>query len=51
LFLTGISSLTHVLTGRDELPFLANWGGGLSLIAFGIIAYCLIRLPLRKKPA
>jgi len=51
LFLTGVSSLTHVLTGRDELPFLAAWGGWLSLLAFAIIAYTLIRLPLRKKAA
>ncbi len=48
LFLSGVSSLTHVVTGRDELPFLANWGGPLSLIAFGILAYCLIQVPLRK---
>jgi putative OPT family oligopeptide transporter len=48
LFLTGVSSLTHVITGRDELPFLAAWGGWLSLIAFAIIAYALIRVPLRK---
>jgi len=51
LFLTGVSSLTHVLTGHDELPFLASGGGWISLIAFGIIAYVLIRLPLRKRPA
>lgn len=51
LFLTGVSSLTHVFTGRDELPFLAAWGGWLSLIAFAIIAYVLIRVPLRRKSA
>jgi hypothetical protein len=51
VFLTGVSSLTHVFTGRDELPFLASWGGWLSLIAFAILAYCLIRVPLRKKSA
>jgi putative OPT family oligopeptide transporter len=49
LFLTGVSSLTHVITGLDQLPFLANWGGWLSLIAFAIIAYVLIRIPLRKR--
>ena len=48
LFLAGVSSLTHVFTGRDELPFLATWGGWLSLLAFASLAYCLIRLPLRK---
>jgi putative OPT family oligopeptide transporter len=49
LFLAGVSSLTHVFTGLDHLPFVPNWGGWLSLIAFGIIAYCLIRVPLRKR--
>ncbi|HZO98951.1 MAG TPA: oligopeptide transporter, OPT family [Terriglobia bacterium] len=48
LFLTGISSLTKLITGFNELPFLAAWGGWISLLAFGIIAYCLIRIPLRK---
>jgi putative OPT family oligopeptide transporter len=48
LFLTGITSLTKLLTGLDALPFLAPWGGWISLVAFGIIAYVLIRLPLRK---
>jgi putative OPT family oligopeptide transporter len=42
-------SITHLLTGRDELPFLAAWGGWLSLIAFAVLAYSLIRLPLRRK--
>jgi putative OPT family oligopeptide transporter len=41
-------SLTHLLTGRDELPFLAAWGGWLSLIVFAVLAYSLIRLPLRR---
>ncbi len=48
LSLTGVASLTKVFTGRGELPFLANWGGPLSLVAFGILAYSLIRLPLRR---
>jgi putative OPT family oligopeptide transporter len=51
LFLTGISSLTKLLTGLETLPFVAAWGGRISLVAFAVIAYCLIRLPLRKKPA
>jgi len=37
-----------VMTGHDELPFLANWGGWISLGAFAIIAYILIQVPLRK---
>jgi putative OPT family oligopeptide transporter len=51
LFLTGISSLTKFLTGLETLPFVAAWGGWISLVAFAVIAYCLICLPLRKKPA
>jgi len=36
----------------DELPFLGAWRGWLSLIAFAIIAYSLITVPLgRKAPA
>jgi putative OPT family oligopeptide transporter len=50
LFLAGVQSLTKVITGLDELPLLANWGGWISLLSFGIIAYCLIRVPLRKRP-
>ena len=49
LFLTGITSLTKLLTGLDALPFLAAWGGWISLVAFAIIAYVLIRLPLRQR--
>ena len=51
LFVAGIPSLTKLLTGRDQLPFLDAWGGRLSLVAFAAIAYCLVRVPLRKKPA
>ncbi len=48
LFIEGVPSLTHVVTGRDVFGFVHNWGGWLSLGAFGILAYCLVRLPLRK---
>ena len=51
LFIQHVPSLTKVLTGRDELPFLENWGGWLSLLAFGIIAYVLIWLPLSRRSA
>lgn len=44
-------SLTHFFTGHAELPFLAGRGGWLSLVAFGIIAYVLIQVPLRKRAA
>jgi putative OPT family oligopeptide transporter len=42
-------SVTHLLTGRDELPFLADWGGWLSLVAFAVLGYSLIRLPPQRK--
>jgi putative OPT family oligopeptide transporter len=49
IFLAGIPSLTRVFTGFDELPFLAAWGGRISLVAFAVIAWVLIRVPLRSK--
>lgn len=51
LFVSNLPSLTRVLTGQDDLPFLTNWGGRLSLLAFGVIGYCLIQIPLHKAPA
>jgi len=46
LFLTGVKSITHVFTGQDVFPFVERWGGWISLAAFAIIAYVLIRVPL-----
>ncbi len=51
LFIRHLPSLTRVFTGRDELPFLAGWGGWLSLIAFALLAYCLIVVPGRRRAA
>ena len=51
IFLAGIPSLTKVITGLEELPFLSTWGGWISLVAFAVLAYCLIQLPLKKKSA
>ena len=48
LFIEGVPSLTHVVTGHDVFGLVANWGGWLSLAAFGILAYSLVRVPLRK---
>lgn len=48
LFLTGISSITKLLTGADELRFFPAWGGWLSIIGFASIAYVLIRIPTRR---
>jgi OPT family oligopeptide transporter len=48
LFLAGVSSITHVLTGRDELSFYPAWGGWLSLIGFASVAYVLVRIPAKR---
>jgi putative OPT family oligopeptide transporter len=48
LFIEGVPSLTHVVTGQDVFGFVANWGGSLSLGAFAILTYCLVQIPLRK---
>ena len=47
-FLTGISSITYVFTGSDELSFFPAWGGWLSLVGFAAVAYVLIRIPVRR---
>jgi hypothetical protein len=47
MFLAGIPSLTHTLTGTDELPVFVRWGGWLSFLAFALIAWVLIRIPIR----
>jgi putative OPT family oligopeptide transporter len=46
-FLAGVPSFTKVLTGMDTLPLYSAAGGWLSLAAFGLIAWMLIRLPAR----
>ncbi|MBZ5596645.1 MAG: hypothetical protein LAP39_30765 [Acidobacteriia bacterium] len=51
MFLTGISSLTHLLTGRDELSFFPAWGGWLSIVGFAALAYVLIRIPTKRSRA
>ena len=48
LFVAGISSITRLLTGADELSFYRAWGGWLSLIGFAAVAYVLIRIPTRR---
>src|SRR5207244_3654818 len=42
LFIKGVPSLTRIVTGREACPFLASWGGCLSLMAFAAIACRLI---------
>jgi putative OPT family oligopeptide transporter len=46
-FLGGIPSFTRLITGADQVSFYAAWGGWLSLAAFAVIAYALIRIPLQ----
>jgi putative OPT family oligopeptide transporter len=47
-FLGGIPSFTRLLAGTDQFGFYAQWGGALSLLAFGALALLLIRTPLRR---
>ena len=47
-FLTGVSSITKLVVGSDELSFYPAWGGWLSLIGFASVAYVLIRIPTRR---
>jgi len=48
LFLAEVSSITKVITGLDQLALLGNWGGTLSLCAFAVIAYALIKVPVKR---
>ncbi len=47
LFLSGIPSLTHLLTGADELTVYTRYGAYLSVAAFALIAYALVMVPRR----
>ena len=49
LFLSGVSSITHLLFGVDQFGFLPAWGGWLSLAAFASVAYVLIGIPMRTR--
>jgi putative OPT family oligopeptide transporter len=48
LFLTGVSSLTHVFTGADQFSWFPAMGGWLALGAFAALVYALVMVPLRK---
>jgi len=41
-------SVTRLLAHTEELSFFRAWGGWLSLVLFGVIAYALVRVPFRK---
>lgn len=51
LFLTGVSSLTNLFTGQDELAIFSSAGGWLSLLVFAAVGYALVKIPLSKKKA
>lgn len=44
---SGVPSFTRLLIGVDQFSFYPQWGGWLSLVAFGLLAWVLIRLPIR----
>jgi uncharacterized oligopeptide transporter (OPT) family protein len=49
LVLVGIPSLSQYFFGVDAPSIFNTAGGWLSLIIFGVVAYCLIRIPMKKK--
>ncbi|MBL8228890.1 MAG: oligopeptide transporter, OPT family [Bryobacterales bacterium] len=48
-YLAGIPSFTKILTGEDAFAFFGAWGGWMSLLGFGALAWVLVRVPLRAK--
>ncbi len=48
-FLAGLSSFTHLFTGKDELSFYPAWGGWLSLLGFAAVAWVLVRIPSSRR--
>jgi uncharacterized oligopeptide transporter (OPT) family protein len=51
LFLSGVPSLTRILTGSDEMALYTRYGGWLSLLAFAVLAYSLIQVPRKRTAA
>ncbi len=49
-FLSGLSSITRLLAGSDEFSYFPALGGWLSLVAFAVLAYILIRIPTQREP-
>jgi putative OPT family oligopeptide transporter len=47
-FLSGVPSITWLLTGADQLAFYPQLGGWLSLVGFASLAYVLIRIPTKS---
>ncbi len=48
LFVSGVSSLTSLATGAEQLGFYPKWGAWLSLAGFAALAYLLVRIPSRR---
>ncbi|MBI4876330.1 MAG: OPT/YSL family transporter, partial [Acidobacteria bacterium] len=46
-YVSGLSSLTRLMSGSDQFAFFPALGGWLSLAAFAAIAWVLIRIPRR----
>jgi len=49
LFVSGVPSLTHALTGQDAFGFYPKLGSWLSLLGFASLAYVMVWLPLRRR--
>jgi len=47
LVLGGVPSITHLLTGQLEFPFVHSVGAWLSLAIFALVGYGLMGIPLR----
>jgi putative OPT family oligopeptide transporter len=47
LVVSGVPSLTRLLTGADQFNFFPAWGGWLSLIGFAVLGWVLILVPRR----
>ncbi|MDD5543147.1 MAG: oligopeptide transporter, OPT family [Acidobacteriia bacterium] len=48
LVLFGYPSVTKIITGRESLAILDNYGGWLSLLVFACVVYVLVRIPIRS---
>lgn len=49
LVLAGIPSIAAAITGKESLGIVESYGGRLSLIIFAVVAYALIKIPLKTK--
>jgi hypothetical protein len=47
MFLTGVPSLTRILSRAEAFAWFPAWGGWLSGVGFATLAWALIALPSR----